>query len=77
MVMSSTISASEFKARCLALLDEVAQRGEEIIVTKRGVPVARVSSLRPPPPLEGSVTFNVADEELLAPIDVRWSVAEG
>ncbi len=36
------ISASEFKARCLALLDEVARTGEPLQVLKRGRPVARV-----------------------------------
>ncbi len=35
-----TISATEFKAKCLALLDEVQQRGDSITVTKRGLPVA-------------------------------------
>ena len=33
-----TIKASEFKARCLKLMDEVAQSGEEIVITKRGHP---------------------------------------
>jgi prevent-host-death family protein len=37
-----TINASEFKARCLALLDEVAATGETLIVLKRGKPVVRV-----------------------------------
>ena len=37
-----TISASEFKAKCLALMDEVAETGEEIVITKRGNPVARL-----------------------------------
>jgi len=37
-----TIPAGEFKARCLKLLDEVQRTGEELIVTKRGRPVARV-----------------------------------
>ena len=36
------INASEFKARCLSLLDQVAETGEELIVLKRGRPVARV-----------------------------------
>jgi prevent-host-death family protein len=36
------ISAQEFRAKCLALLDEVQQTRQEIIVTKRGKPVARV-----------------------------------
>lgn len=42
MTMIRTIPAGEFKAKCLALLDEVAETGEEIIVTKRGKPVARL-----------------------------------
>lgn len=41
-----TITASEFRAKCLALMDEVAETGEEIVITKRGVPVARLSPYR-------------------------------
>ena len=33
------VKASEFKAKCLQLMDEVAASGEEIIITKRGRPV--------------------------------------
>jgi prevent-host-death family protein len=36
------VKAGEFKAKCLKLLDEVAETGEGFIVTKRGKPVARV-----------------------------------
>jgi len=36
------IPAGEFKAKCLALMDEIHASGEGIIVTKRGRPVARV-----------------------------------
>jgi prevent-host-death family protein len=37
-----TIPAGEFKAKCLAILDEVKATGEPVLVTKRGKPVARV-----------------------------------
>ncbi len=37
-----TIKASEFKARCLALMDEVAKTGEPILITKNGHPVAEL-----------------------------------
>lgn len=74
MVMSSReISAARFKAQCLALLDDVAESGQELIVTKRGRPVARLVPLEPPPSLLGSVTYLVSEEELLAPVDVEWS----
>jgi len=39
----ATISASEFKAKCLRLLDDVAEQGNTIVVTKRGRPIARVA----------------------------------
>lgn len=69
------ITASQFKAHCLALLDDVASTGEEIVVTKRGRPVARVVAIDAPQALEGSVTFLVSDEELIAPLDVAWDAA--
>jgi prevent-host-death family protein len=37
-----TISASELKAKLLAILDEVADSGEGITVLKRGQPVAQI-----------------------------------
>ncbi len=73
MVMSTrTVSASQFKAQCLAMLDEVAATGEEIVITKRGRAVAKVSAAKAPESLRGSVTFNVSDDELIQPIDVEW-----
>ncbi len=39
---SQKIPASEFKARCLKLIDEVRQARKEIIITKRGKPVAKL-----------------------------------
>lgn len=41
-----TIKASEFKAKCLELIDEVAESGEEIVITKRGRPVSRLVPYR-------------------------------
>lgn len=33
---------AEFRAKCLRLMDEVAETGVPIIITKRGTPVARL-----------------------------------
>lgn len=60
-----SIAASQFKARCLALLDEVAETKETLVVTKRGKPVARVVPAEEPRSLIGSVTFHISDEELV------------
>lgn len=45
MVISSTktMPASEFKAKCLALMDEVARTGEPVVITKNGKPVAQLA----------------------------------
>jgi prevent-host-death family protein len=37
-----TIAAGKFKATCLGLLDEVQRERKEIVITKRGKPVARI-----------------------------------
>ena len=70
----STLAISEFKAKCLRLLDEVAERGDTLIITKRGRPIAKVVPIsRPYKSLRDSwkglvkfkgdiVHFNVADE---------------
>ena len=42
-----TIKASEFKAKCLKLMDEVAETGEEIVITKNGKPVAKLTAYKP------------------------------
>lgn len=69
-----TVSVTEFKAKCLGLLESVARGGGEVVVTKRGRPVARVTAVRQEPPtLKGSwrgcvrirgdlVRFSVADD---------------
>ncbi len=44
-----TMKASEFKAKCLQLMDEVAYGGSEIIITKNGKPVSRLVPYRERP----------------------------
>jgi len=57
------ISASDFKARCLAILDRVQSTGERIVILKRGRPVAELGpttesvAIYPQMELEGTVTF--------------------
>ena len=41
-----TIKASEFKAKCLKLMDEVANSGVEIVITKNDRPVSRLVPYR-------------------------------
>ncbi len=39
----TTMNATEFKAKCLAILDQVHETGERIVILKRGKPVAELS----------------------------------
>jgi prevent-host-death family protein len=70
------ISASQFKAKCLAILDEIEAGGGELVVTKRGRPVAKVVAVESGGSLRGSVDYRVSDEELIAPIEGEWDAAE-
>lgn len=68
MVMSELqreITATQFKAHCLRLLDEVAETGEALVVTKHGRPVAVVEPPMRPADLRGSVEFKLSDDELI------------
>ena len=57
-----TFNASEFKAKCLAILDRVQATGERVVILKRGKPVAelvpasRTDARYPQSDLGGSVT---------------------
>ena len=68
------ISAAEFKATCLELMDEVERTGASIVVTKRGRAVARLAPVRAPVRsalglLEGRVVIR---GDIVEPTGVTW-----
>ena len=75
---SRTMKASEFKAKCLRLMDEVAEDGGEIVITKNGKPVAKLTAFHERP----KSLFGIDKGRLkilgdiISPIDVEWE-AEG
>ena len=48
--LPETMPAGEFKAKCLAIMDRVAETGGQVIITKYGHPVAALVPC--PPPVE-------------------------
>ena len=42
-----TVPAGVFKAKCLALMDEVQRKSESLVITKRGKPVVKVVPVPP------------------------------
>jgi prevent-host-death family protein len=73
------IPAGEFKAKCLAIMDEVQQRGGAYIITKRGVPVAKLVPARVERrQLLGSMKGTVVTRgDLVRPLDEPWDALEG
>ena len=63
----TTISVTQFKARCLGIFETLHESCEDVVVTKHGKPVARVSpaSDTSGPPswrsLRGTAHFTIAD----------------
>lgn len=68
------IAAGEFKAHCLRLIDEVASRRTEIVVTKRGKPLARLVPVDgEPADLFGCLAGTVAIHgDIVAPLGEAW-----
>jgi prevent-host-death family protein len=46
-VTTEEIGATEFKRRCLELLEVIRRTGKELVITKHGHPVARIAPIRP------------------------------
>jgi prevent-host-death family protein len=43
---ADTLAISEFKTRCLEILEGLRTTGHELVVTKHGIPIARVVPIR-------------------------------
>ena len=69
------IPAGQFKARCLAILDQVRDSRRAVVITKRGKPVARlvpVDDATACESLQGSVVY---EGDLISPIGDRWDAS--
>ena len=69
-----TMKASEFKARCLKLMDEVAETGEPITITKNGKPISRLVPYRRKletlfGAMKGSITYM---GDVVSPLGEEW-----
>ncbi len=69
-----TIKASEFKAKCLELMDEVAKTGTPLVITKHGRPVAQLGPVvTRPASLAGAHRGQISIKgDIVAPLDEPW-----
>ena len=68
------IKASEFKAKCLKIMDDVARTGEEIVITKNGKAISKLVPYREPKQSlfgvhAGKLTVY---GDILAPVGEEW-----
>jgi prevent-host-death family protein len=73
------IKAGEFKAKCLELMDWVAAGHEDIIITKRGKAVAKLTRFEPveKPDIFGCMkgSFEIVGD-IVGPIGDKWEADE-
>lgn len=73
--MQTVIAAGDFKARCLKLLDNVAETREPVVITKHGKALAKLVPMPPEQELFGALAGSVLKEgDLIAPLDNDWEV---
>ncbi len=85
-MVAKLLPAGKFKQGCLALIDDVAATGQEVIITKRGRPLAKLVSLVGPEQreqeilatLRGQTQVLVDDAELLQPLteEAGWDLGD-
>ena len=75
--MGKRVGATEFKAKCLAMIDEMERSGEPLTITRRGKPSITLTARTPAPPpisdvigcMKGTMTIH---GDITAPIDPDW-----
>jgi prevent-host-death family protein len=75
---SRKISASDFKARCSRVIDEIAKGGGSVVITRRGKPVAMlvpVESKRFTSLFGFSRGSIKVFGDIVSPIEVKWEAA--
>ena len=81
---TKTIPAGAFKQGCLRILDEVAETHREVVITKRGKPVAKLVPVQPAREreeeilgrLRGKSRMLVSEPEFLRPLtaEAGWDL---
>jgi prevent-host-death family protein len=75
--MSTTIAAGEFKAKCLKLLDQVAEDRKPLVITKRGRAVAKLVPMEPEVKLFGALRGSVTYMgDIISPLENEWEVSQ-
>ena len=74
MQTEHSIEASNFKVKCLRIIDMVNESGKEIVITKNGRPVSKLVPYRKRPKSlfglhKGQI---VSHDDLVEPLELNW-----
>lgn len=71
---TKSITAAKFESSCLSWLEQVADTGRELVITKQGKPIAKVVPVIQPKTssLAGSVLW---EDDLVSPTGAVWEAA--
>ena len=77
MKTPKSVPATEFKTHCLALLEEVRETRQPLLVTRHGRPLVEIwpyarKDAAQTNPLKGSILYQ---SDLISPIDEKWDSA--
>ncbi len=75
-----TLAAGHFKQTCLRVLDEVRESGEPVVITKRGIPVAKLVPVEAATDWMGSMRGSATlRDDLISPAADRheWDAESG
>lgn len=75
--MKTAIGAGEFKAKCLQLLNDIAEQRGSLVITKHGKPVAKLVPVEPEQRMFGALKGSVLEEQdIVSPINAQWESAK-
>ena len=72
------VSAAEFRSKCFKIIDEISQTHKEVVITKRGKPVAKLiayeSEEESDPLLQALAGSGETIDDLTEPFHVEWEL---
>jgi prevent-host-death family protein len=79
--METHIPIGELKTHCYQILDRVQKEKQNLVITKRGTPIAKLVSLQPHSPKQSLLGILQSKAkisgDLLAPLDEQWEAENG
>ncbi len=68
------VKASEFKAKCLKFMDQVANTGNELVISKNGRPLVRLTPYQNKPASLFGINRGKIKilGDIIEPLDIKW-----